>query len=176
MRARQAPAAAPESPFKHTCWSAAPPIRQRCSVPDLVTQTIAPQTLHREARRCSEIGYHTPRVWPVSLAVDSHLATITVNCSLLFISPVLSIFSSCACKARPGNGPPGRVTSSQTLKALVEANKEAPSHQHKDTYRESLCACAGQHKNYWQTLSNEPTKRPGSIQPRLFSCYLSFRE
>ena len=64
-------------------------------------------------------------------------------------------------KARPSDGPPDRVTSSQTLYALVEANKEAPGHQHKDTYRGSLCACAGQHKNYRQTLSNEHTKRAG---------------
>src|SRR5215213_6753896 len=71
------------------------------------------------------------------------------------------MFRSCSRKARPGDGPPGRVTSSQMLKAPVEANKEAPSSQHKDTYRGSLCACAGQHKNYRQTLSNDLTKRAG---------------
>src|SRR5215213_2410953 len=72
-------------------------------------------------------------------------------------------------KARPGDGPPDRVTSSQTLKALVEANKEAPSHQHKDTYRGALCVCAEQHKNYRQTLSNDHTKRAGVYAaPALF--------
>ena len=74
-----------ESPFKHACWSAAPPIRQRCSLLGLATQTIAPQIVHSEARRFSETGYHTSRMWPASLAVDSHLATITDNCSLRFI-------------------------------------------------------------------------------------------
>ena len=76
-------------------------------MPDLVNQTIAPQTLHREARRFSETGYHTSRVWPVSLAVDSHLATITVNCSLLFISPVVSILV-------PALASPGLVMGHQT--------------------------------------------------------------
>ena len=79
-------------------------------------------------------------------------------------------------KARPGDGPPGRVTSSQTLKALVEANKEAPGHQHKDTYRGSLCACAGQHKKYRQTLSNDLTKRAGFYAAPALSMPPSFRE
>src|ERR671921_2554847 len=43
------------------------------------------------------------------------------------------MFRSCSRVGRSGNGPPDRPTCSQTLNALVEANKEAPSRQRNST-------------------------------------------
>ena len=44
-------------------------------------------------------------------------------------------------EAQPGYGPPDRVTGSQTLEALLEANEQAPSHQRKSTLGDHLILC-----------------------------------
>src|SRR5829696_2712109 len=82
----------PRSSCRHSSFNAVPPIRQRFSWPRRVSQTIAPQSMHMEARNRSSTGYHVPpRVWPRLPAVSSQLASALSYCWASSIEHIVQI-------------------------------------------------------------------------------------
>src|SRR5215217_5273034 len=89
-----APDPSPRSSYRHSSFNAVPPIRQRFSLPDRVSHTIAPQSTHMEACSRSSTGYHTPpRLWPRLPAASSQLATAPWYCSVSSPRRIVQIVS-----------------------------------------------------------------------------------
>jgi len=82
----------PRSSCRHSFFNAVPPIRQRFSWPRRVSHTIAPQSMHMDARNRSSTGYHVPpRLWPRLPAVSSHLASALWYCWASSIEHIVQI-------------------------------------------------------------------------------------